>query len=52
MRRFVLICLLLAIVTLALKADDIAEYVNKQYNLIMEDMQDDMNDRLNSLMEG
>ena len=48
MKRFVLVCLFLVIVTLAVKADDIAEYVVNQYNLIMEDM----NDGLNSLMDG
>lgn len=52
MKRFVLICLFLVIVTLAVKADDIAECVENQYNLIMEDMQDGMNDALNSLMDG
>lgn len=51
MRRFGLICLFLVIITLALKADDITKYVVNQYNLIMEDMQDDMNDTINSLME-
>lgn len=52
MKRFVLVCLFLVIITLALKADDIAECVAKQYNLIMEDMQDDMDDTINSLMDG
>lgn len=52
MRRFVLVCLFLVIITLALKADDIAKCVVNQYNLIMEDMQDGMNDTLNSLMDG
>ena len=51
MRRFGLICLFLVIITLALKADDISECVVNQYNLIMEDMQDGMDDKLNSLME-
>ena len=51
MRRFCLVCLFLVILTLAVKADDIAKCVAKQYNLIMEDMQDDMDDKLNSLME-
>ena len=51
MRRFGLICLFLVIVTLAVKADDIAECVVNQYNLIMEDMQDDMDNKLNSLMD-
>lgn len=50
MRRFGLICLLLVIITLALKADDIAEYVVNQYNSIMEEMQDGMDDTINSLM--
>jgi len=52
MKRFVLICLFLVIVTLAVKADDIAKCVVNQYNSIMEDMQDGMDDKLNSLMEG
>lgn len=51
MRRFGLICLFLVIITLALKANDIAKYVVNQYNLIMEDVQDDMDDTINSLME-
>lgn len=51
MRRFGLICLLLVIITLALKADDIAECVVNQYNSIMEDVQDDMDNTINSLME-
>lgn len=51
MRRFGLVCLLLVILTLAVKADDIAECVAKQYNSIMEEMQDDMDDTVNSLME-
>lgn len=51
MRRFGLVCLFLVILTLAVKADDIAECVAKQYNLIVEDMQDDMDDTVNSLME-
>ena len=51
MKRFGLICLFLVILTLAVKADDIAECVVKQYNSIMEEMQDGMDDKLNSLME-
>ena len=51
MKRFGLICLLLVILTLAVKADDIAKCVVKQYNSIMEEMQDGMDDKLNSLME-
>lgn len=51
MKRFGLICLFLVIVTLAVKADDIAECVAKQYNSIMEEMQDDMDNKLDSLME-
>ena len=51
MKRFVLICLFLVIITLALKADDIAECVVNQYNSIMEEMQDGMDDTINSLME-
>lgn len=51
MRRFGLICLFLVIITLALKADDISKCVVNQYNLIMEDVQDGMDDKLNSLME-
>lgn len=51
MKRFVLICLFLVIITLAVKADDIAECVVKQYNSIMEEMQDGMDDTINSLME-
>lgn len=51
MRKFGLICLFLVILTLAVKADDISECVAKQYNLIMEEMQDGMDDKLNSLME-
>lgn len=52
MKKFVLICLFLVIITLALKADDIAKCVVKQYNSIMEEMQDDMDDTINSLMDG
>ena len=51
MRRFGLMCLFLVILTLAVKADDITECVVNQYNAIMEEMQDDMDDKLNSLME-
>lgn len=52
MRRFGLICLFLVIITLALKADDISKCVVNQYNLIMEDVQDDMDDTIDSLMDG
>lgn len=51
MRRFGLVCLFLVILTLAVKADDIAKCVVNQYNSIMEEMQGDMDDKLNSLME-
>ena len=51
MRRFGLVCLFLVILTLALKADDIAECVVKQYNSITEEMQDGMDDTIDSLME-
>ena len=51
MKRFVLICLFLVILTLALKADDIAKCVVNQYNSIMEEMQDGMDNTINSLME-
>ena len=51
MRRFGLICLFLVIITLALKADDITKYVVNQYNSIVEEMQDDMDNTVNSLME-
>lgn len=51
MRRFGLVCLFLVILTLALKADDIAKCVVNQYNSIMEEMQDGMDNTINSLME-
>ena len=51
MKKFGLICLFLVIITLALKADDISECVVKQYNSIMEEMQDGMDDTIDSLME-
>lgn len=42
-----IICLFLLLVVLA---DDIAEYVVDQYNLIMEEIQNDINETFNSLM--
>ena len=51
MRRFGLVCLFLVIITLAVKKDDIAKCVVNQYNSIMEEMQDGMDDTLNGLME-
>ena len=51
MKRFGLICLFLVILTLAVKKDDIAKCVVNQYNSIMEEMQGNMNDTIDSLME-
>ena len=51
MKRFVLVCLFLVIITLAVKKDDIAKCVVNQYNSIMEEMQDGMDDTIDSLME-
>lgn len=51
MKRFGLVCLFLVILTLAVKADDIAKCVVNQYNSIMKEMHDDMDDTIDSLME-
>ena len=51
MRRFGLVCLFLVIIILAVKAEDISKCVVNQYNSIMEEMQGNMNDTIDSLME-
>lgn len=46
-RLMIITCLCLLLVV---SADDIAEYVMNQYNLIIEDIFNDMNETINSLM--
>lgn len=51
MKRLILmICLVFLLMILAVKADDIVEWVIDQYNTMMEEMQEDINDTFNSLM--
>lgn len=45
-RLIIMICLAFILMILAVKADDIAE----QYNIIIKDMHDDINDTFNSLI--
>lgn len=53
MKRLILmICLVFLLMILAVKADDIVEWVIDQYNTMMEEMQEDINDTFNSLMGG
>ena len=51
MKRLILmICLVFLLMIIAVKADDIAEWVIGQYNTMMEEMQEDINKTIDSLM--
>lgn len=51
MKRLILmICLVFLLMILAVKAEDIVEWVIGQYNTMMEEMQEDINNTFNSLM--
>lgn len=51
MKRLILmICLVFLLMILAVKADDIVEWVIGQYNTMMEDINSDISDTFNSLM--
>lgn len=51
MKRLILmICLVFLLMILAVKADDIAEWVINQYNIIVEEMHSDINKTIDSLM--
>lgn len=51
MKRLILmICLVFLLMTIAVKADDIVEWIIGQYNTMMEEMQEDINKTINSLI--
>lgn len=51
MKRLILmICLVFLLMVIAVKADDIAEWVINQYNIIVEEMQEDINKTFDSLI--